>query len=184
MMKYVDVKEVFAEIPDEITLAISISGCPIHCPGCHSQYLWADVGEPLTAEALDEMLKSHIGITCGEAELQGPHRMVQRSKRIAARDKLEQLRLPQDRPLRCRQRTAERQDHQPTPLPRRARKAHGHHIPLLEVRLHSTNNGFHRLNGLASCKYAAPETVRLLWNPLLLFPTKQVISRLPLRFRP
>ena len=51
MMKYVDVKEVFAEIPDEITLAISISGCPIHCPGCHRQYLWADVGEPLTAEA-------------------------------------------------------------------------------------------------------------------------------------
>ena len=28
-MKYVDVKEVFAEIHDEITLAISISGCPI-----------------------------------------------------------------------------------------------------------------------------------------------------------
>ena len=64
MMKYVDVKEVFAEIPDEITLAISISGCPIHCPGCHSQYLWADVGEPLNVEALAEMLKSHIGITC------------------------------------------------------------------------------------------------------------------------
>ena len=63
-MKYVDVKEVFAEIPDEITLAISISGCPIHCPGCHSQYLWADVGEQLTIEALAEMLKSHIGVTC------------------------------------------------------------------------------------------------------------------------
>ena len=26
MLKYVDTKEVFAEIPDEITLAISISG--------------------------------------------------------------------------------------------------------------------------------------------------------------
>ena len=63
-MKYVDVKEVFAEIPDEITLAISISGCPIHCPGCHSQYLWADVGVPLTTEALASMLKDHIGITC------------------------------------------------------------------------------------------------------------------------
>ena len=58
MMKYVDVKEVFAEIPDEITLAISISGCPIHCPGCHSQYLWTDIGEPLTEEALAEMLKN------------------------------------------------------------------------------------------------------------------------------
>lgn len=63
-MKYVDVKEVFAEIPDEITLAISISGCPIHCPGCHSQYLWADVGEPLTVEALSTMLENHIGVTC------------------------------------------------------------------------------------------------------------------------
>lgn len=63
-MKYVDEKEVFAEIPDEITLAVSISGCPIHCPGCHSQYLWADVGEPLTTEALSSMLQSHVGITC------------------------------------------------------------------------------------------------------------------------
>ena len=64
MMKYVDEKEVFAEIPDEIALAVSISGCPIHCPGCHSQYLWADVGEPLTTEALSSMLQSHVGITC------------------------------------------------------------------------------------------------------------------------
>lgn len=64
MMKYVDEKEVFAEIPDEITLAVSISGCPIHCLGCHSQYLWADVGEPLTTEALSSMLQSHVGITC------------------------------------------------------------------------------------------------------------------------
>lgn len=63
-MKYVDVKEVFAEIPNEITLAISISGCPIRCQGCHSQYLWADVGEPLNVEALAEMLQSHIGVTC------------------------------------------------------------------------------------------------------------------------
>ena len=165
MMKYVDVKEVFAEIPDEITLAISISGCPIHCPGCHSQYLWADVGEPLTAEALSAMLESHIGITClclmggdqDPAEIDRPHRMVQRSKRIAARDKLEQLRLPQDRPLRCRQRTAERQDHQPKALPRRRRQAHGHHPTLLEVRSTKeperdcdivSNNGLHAFHGL------------------------------------
>ncbi len=63
-MKYVDVKEVFAEIPDEITLAVSISGCPIRCPGCHSRYLWDDIGEPLTAEALADMLRSHAGVTC------------------------------------------------------------------------------------------------------------------------
>ena len=64
MLKFVDVKEVFAEIPQEITLAVSISGCPIRCKGCHSRYLWEDTGEPLTTEALSDMLKAHIGITC------------------------------------------------------------------------------------------------------------------------
>lgn len=64
MLRYVDVKEVFAEIPDEITLAISISGCPIHCKGCHSQYLWEDVGEELTKDALSVILAEHFGITC------------------------------------------------------------------------------------------------------------------------
>ena len=64
MLKYVDTKEVFAEIPDEITLAISISGCPIRCKGCHSTYLWENIGEPLTIDALSLMLTAHRGITC------------------------------------------------------------------------------------------------------------------------
>ena len=64
MLKYVDTKEVFAEIPDEITLAISISGCPIRCKGCHSKYLWDDVGEPLSFDALSAMLADHCGVTC------------------------------------------------------------------------------------------------------------------------
>ncbi len=63
-MKYVDVKEVFAEIPDEITLAINISGCPIRCKGCHSQYLWEDVGQELTAEVLMDLLSRHLGVSC------------------------------------------------------------------------------------------------------------------------
>ena len=64
MLKYVDTKEVFAEIPDEITLAISISGCPIRCRGCHSQYLWEDVGEQLTTEVLAHLMQRHRGVTC------------------------------------------------------------------------------------------------------------------------
>ena len=48
MIKYVNTEVVFQEIPDETTLAINISGCPCHCPGCHSSYLWEDVGTPLT----------------------------------------------------------------------------------------------------------------------------------------
>ena len=63
-MKYVDAKVVFQEIPDEITLAISISGCTIHCAGCHSKYLWDDVGELLTIDSLKQLIEKNSGITC------------------------------------------------------------------------------------------------------------------------
>ena len=63
-MKYVDTKVVFSEIPDEITLAINISGCPIRCPDCHSKYLWEDVGEPLNSDSLHHLIENHKGITC------------------------------------------------------------------------------------------------------------------------
>ena len=56
---------VFQEIPDEVTLSINISNCPCHCLGCHSQYLWEDIGEPLNAMSLDVMLKNYgQDITC------------------------------------------------------------------------------------------------------------------------
>ena len=141
MMKYVDAKEVFAEIPDEITLAISISGCPIHCPGCHSQYLWADVGEPLTVEALAEMLESHIGVTClclmggdqDPAEIDRLARWVKENSKVRTAWYSGRKELPPEiNPARCRLRSSERQDYQPAPLPRRARSAHRHHFPLLE----------------------------------------------------
>lgn len=64
-MKYVNESVVFQEIPDEVTLAINISNCPCRCPGCHSKYLWGDVGEELTHEALDKMIEKYGGeITC------------------------------------------------------------------------------------------------------------------------
>lgn len=55
---------VFEEIPYEITLAINITNCPCHCPGCHSKYLWEDVGTELTHEELDKLIKKNDGITC------------------------------------------------------------------------------------------------------------------------
>ena len=64
MLKYLYYKEIFSEIPGEITLGISISGCQIHCHGCHSRELWEDKGIPLTIEGLDTLLKMHKGITC------------------------------------------------------------------------------------------------------------------------
>lgn len=64
MLKYVDSKVVFAEIPDEITLAINISNCPCHCEGCHSPYLAEDIGEPLDLQHLTDLIDSSRGISC------------------------------------------------------------------------------------------------------------------------
>ena len=64
MLKYVDTKIVFQEIPDEVTLAINISGCPCNCRGCHSSYLAEDIGEPLDLQHLTNLIDSNKGITC------------------------------------------------------------------------------------------------------------------------
>lgn len=74
MLKYVNTGVVFQEIPDEVTLSINLSNCPCHCPGCHSQYLWQDIGTPLTALALEKLIAQYgHDITCvcfmgGDAE--------------------------------------------------------------------------------------------------------------------
>lgn len=63
MLKYVNTSIVFSEVPDELTLAVEISGCPIHCPACHSKHLWEDIGTELTNDELDKMLETPA-ITC------------------------------------------------------------------------------------------------------------------------
>ena len=64
MLKYADSKVVFSEVPDEITLAISISNCPGTCKGCHSPWLREDVGESLTKTSVHELLEKNNGVTC------------------------------------------------------------------------------------------------------------------------
>lgn len=64
MLKYTDTKVVFAEIPDEISLAINISGCPCNCKGCHSSYLAKDIGDILYASTLSQLIYKNKGITC------------------------------------------------------------------------------------------------------------------------
>lgn len=65
MLKYVNTGVVFQEIPDEVTLAINISNCPCHCPGCHSRYLWDDIGMPLDTDAIDAFIERYgDDITC------------------------------------------------------------------------------------------------------------------------
>lgn len=65
MIRYVNTGVVFQEVPDEVTLSINISNCPCHCIGCHSKYLWEDIGEPLNYLAMDDMLRKYgDDITC------------------------------------------------------------------------------------------------------------------------
>jgi len=57
---------VMQEIPGEITLALSISGCPLKCPGCHSAFTWdPSYGKQLNQLSLSYMLNQYRGmITC------------------------------------------------------------------------------------------------------------------------
>ena len=83
MLKYVNTDVVFQEIPDEVTLAINISNCPCRCPGCHSHYLWEDIGLPLDTDAVDDFV-GHLSayITCiafmgGDADPKGVNLLAQ-----------------------------------------------------------------------------------------------------------
>lgn len=65
MLKIVDYDIVFAEVPDEVSLALNLSRCPNHCKGCHSPQLWRDIGEPLTYGRMASLVERFSsGITC------------------------------------------------------------------------------------------------------------------------
>ena len=74
MLKYANYDVVFQEVPDEVTLAINISNCPNQCPGCHSKYLWENIGKNLDMNELNRLVEQYeTGITCvcfmgGDAE--------------------------------------------------------------------------------------------------------------------
>lgn len=63
-LKYLGYAIVFQEVYNETTLAFSISGCPYHCKGCHSQYLWEYEGDNLI-ENMKQIIDKYSGyITC------------------------------------------------------------------------------------------------------------------------
>lgn len=66
MVKYIkdEVMVTFSEVPDEISLTLNISNCPHHCKGCHSPYLRKNIGDELTEDMLEELIKKNDGITC------------------------------------------------------------------------------------------------------------------------
>lgn len=64
-MRYSYPQITLQDIPGEITLALSISGCNIGCKGCHSTETWnPDFGEELNLEVIDKLLKRHKHISC------------------------------------------------------------------------------------------------------------------------
>lgn len=64
MLKYTEVQVGFSEVPGEITLCINISGCPVHCAGCHSPHLWEDIGTELKPVVLSDLIAKNPGVTC------------------------------------------------------------------------------------------------------------------------
>ena len=88
MLKIASFDIVFQEIPGEVTLALNLSGCPCHCPGCHSKHLWEDIGEPLTEELLDSLIDRYQSlITCvcfmgGDAEPEEVYRLATHVKNL------------------------------------------------------------------------------------------------------
>ncbi|MFI3281963.1 MAG: anaerobic ribonucleoside-triphosphate reductase activating protein [Rikenellaceae bacterium] len=64
-LKFASYDIVFQEVPDEVSLALNISGCPNRCPGCHSAHLLDDVGNDLTEENLEHLIEQYrSSITC------------------------------------------------------------------------------------------------------------------------
>lgn len=65
MIKYHNFDVVFAEVPDETTLAINLTNCPNRCKGCHSQHLLRDTGTPLDEAELERILERYAPlVTC------------------------------------------------------------------------------------------------------------------------
>jgi anaerobic ribonucleoside-triphosphate reductase activating protein len=65
-MYYHQFKIVLQEVPGEISLCFSISGCFLRCDGCHSPQLWKEKsGTLLTKKKFEEYLSRYDGFaTC------------------------------------------------------------------------------------------------------------------------
>ncbi|MCF6347337.1 MAG: anaerobic ribonucleoside-triphosphate reductase activating protein [Flavobacteriaceae bacterium] len=65
-MYYYDFQIVFQEVPGEISLCFSISGCSLQCNGCHSPFLWKKGnGSLLTKKQFEVFLEQYSNLaTC------------------------------------------------------------------------------------------------------------------------
>lgn len=65
-LKYAAKDVTFLEVPNEISLTYSLTGCPLKCKGCHSPFLRnTKLGFTLDSEVLEKDIKDHLPfITC------------------------------------------------------------------------------------------------------------------------
>ncbi|NOY47724.1 MAG: anaerobic ribonucleoside-triphosphate reductase activating protein [Chlorobi bacterium] len=61
-----DFQVVLQEVPGEVSLCFSISGCPLQCKGCHSPFLWKEgSGTILSKERFENILNQYSNLaTC------------------------------------------------------------------------------------------------------------------------
>lgn len=58
-------QQTFQEVPGEISLALSVSGCNLKCKGCHSSETFSPTfGSELTTDELDNLLKKFRHTSC------------------------------------------------------------------------------------------------------------------------
>jgi len=87
MLKFSSYDIVLQEVPNEISLCFTITGCQLACEGCHSQYIWnPDFGENLTPELFRKLIaKYRTTISCvlfmgGEWQIQELLQLIRTAK--------------------------------------------------------------------------------------------------------
>lgn len=63
MLNIVEYDIVFQEVPTEVSLALTVAGCPLMCRGCSRADTWKkEKGTPLTDDFLAGLLESYKGL--------------------------------------------------------------------------------------------------------------------------
>ncbi len=63
MLRYIAEQIVWQEVPGEVSLAYTFSGCQLGCKGCHSADSWdARQGQPLSTEHFARRLQDYQGL--------------------------------------------------------------------------------------------------------------------------
>ncbi|MFB9056934.1 anaerobic ribonucleoside-triphosphate reductase activating protein [Mariniflexile ostreae] len=63
-MYFHNMQIVLQEVPGHISICFSISGCTMHCEGCHSPFLWKQKnGQKLTLDIFTSILNQYKGFS-------------------------------------------------------------------------------------------------------------------------